>query len=280
LKLFKKKSDDSRARRNTRLRLLQLRKFGFFAGFVAAMGGAVFTGYHTGSFKKVSEWAATQTLTASVNAGFKVKDILVTGRHHIAAEDLLSHLSIKENMPIFGVSITDARSSLSGMPWVEDVSIARRLPDTIIVALKERTPAALWQYKQKISLIDRNGVVLASGNLDAWKELPLIVGENAPQSTAQLIDLLNAEPVIAARMISAVRVGGRRWDLRLKNDIAVKLPEQDMELALRRLVTLDEQKKLLSRNIASIDLRQPAKLILTLAAAPDAGGTEKINVIL
>ena len=75
-----------------------------------------------------------------------------------------------------------------------------------------------------------------------------------------------------------MRVGGRRWDLRLKNNLSVKLPEQDMELAMRRLVTIGEQKKIFDRNIASIDLRQPEKLIVT--PADDTGKTEKINVIL
>ncbi len=267
MKFFKrKKIDDSRSRRNARLRLLRLRKFGLLAGVVALIGAAGFTGYHSGSFKKISAWVVTQTLDRTAAAGFKVKDILVTGRQQIPAEELLAHLSIKENMPIFGVDIAEAQQSLADITWIKDVSISRRLPDKIIVELKERTPAALWQYRQKISVIDRDGVVLTSDNLDAWQSLPLVVGESAPQSTAGLLDLLNAEPAIAALLVSAVRVGGRRWDLRLQNGIAVKLPEQDTELALRRLATAEEQKHIFDRNIVSIDLRQPEKMMVSPAA--------------
>ena len=233
------------------------------ASVIALIGSAGFSAWHNHSFKKCSDWVVAQLLTRSANAGFKVKDILVTGRRQIPAEDLLGSLSIKQGMPILGVSIAEAQKSLTDISWVKDVSISRHLPDTIIVALQERTPVALWQHNKKISLIDKDGVVLTAENLDAWQNLPLVVGEGAEKSVTEMLDTLNAEPHIANELVSAVRVEERRWDLHLKNNIIVKLPEQDIELALRQLATLEEKKNILERNVASIDFRQSDRIMIT-----------------
>jgi cell division protein FtsQ len=270
LGFFKKKSEDSRARRSSRLRLLQIRAFGLLAVALAAAGAIGFSCYRDGSFKEFSGQVAARALEYTAAAGFKVNDILVTGRAQTSAAELLAQLSIKKDMPIFGVDIAAAQKSLAALPWVKDASISRRLPDTIVVGLRERAPAALWQYRKKISLIDPEGAVLAASGLNAWQQLPLIVGEDAPLHVMELTALLDAEPVIAGALASATWVGKRRWDLRLNNGISVRLPEQNVELALRHLAALDEQQKILGRNIASIDLRQPEKVVIKPAAAPAA----------
>lgn len=202
-------------------------------------------------------------LAATSDAGFTVKDILLTGRVQISTDDLRAHLTIRENMPIFGVSIAEAQKSLMNLPWVRSVSISRRLPDKIIVELKEREPVALWQYRKKISLIDQDGIVLTAHNLSAWKHLPLIVGADAQKHIMEMIQLLNAEPLLARDVVSATRVGGRRWDLHLKNGLSIKLPERDMELALRRLAVMEQQENILGRSISGIDLRHPERVVVT-----------------
>lgn len=250
-----------------------------WTGVLALAGGLVFSGYHSNFFRKTGDRLAAEMLAASAEAGFKVKDILVTGRTHIPAEELLARLSIKENMPIFGVDIAEAQKSLASISWVKDVSISRRLPDKIIVELKERAPVALWQYQKKISVIDKEGVILTTEALDAYRQLPLVVGSDASKHVAELVGLLNTETEIAAALVSAVRIGGRRWDLQLKNDISVKLPERDVELALRRLAAAEEQQNIFNRRIVSIDLRQPEKLMITPAVieAP-AKENKKTNI--
>ncbi|MCK4945770.1 MAG: FtsQ-type POTRA domain-containing protein [Alphaproteobacteria bacterium] len=259
---FFKKRGNSRSRRKSKVWRLRCQKCVFVAGILAVIGGAVFFGYHNDFLKKTEDRIVAEILTRTADAGFKVKDILVTGRVQVPAEELLACLSIRKDMPIFGINITEARESLAVLSWVEDVSISRRLPDTIIVELKERVPVALWQYRKKISMIDQNGVLLTSDNLNAWKHLPMIVGEDAPEHMNELFGLLNAEPKIARVLVSAIRKGGRRWDLHLENGLSVKLPEHDEGLAIRRLALLVEKGNILGRNIEGIDLRQPEKIVV------------------
>lgn len=263
-----------------RFRWLKLRAFIMIAGVFILAAATGISAYYSDPFKNLGDRTAEKMLTMSAAAGFTVKSILLTGRQQIPADELMARLGIRENTPILGIRIAESQQALMELPWVQSVAISRRLPDKIIVDLQERMPIALWQYKKKISLIDAAGVVLPSRNLGAWKHLPLVVGEDAPAHVVEIIQMLNAEPVLAGTLASAVRIGGRRWDFRLKNGLFIKLPEQDMELALRRLAVMEEQGHILNRDIAGIDLRYAERVVVTPSAdvparagakAPDEG---------
>jgi len=70
-----------------------------------------------------------------------------------------------------------------------------------------------------------------------------------------------------------VLVAERRWNLRLKDGMEIMLPENDTERALRILVDLDRNRKILSRDIVAVDLRLPDRVTVrqsdTAAAARD-----------
>jgi cell division protein FtsQ len=66
---------------------------------------------------------------------------------------------------------------------------------------------------------------------------------------------------------ASILVAGRRWNLRLTNGIDVRLPEGDVVPALDRLVMLDREKKLLSRDIVAVDLRLPDRVSVRLSDA-------------
>jgi len=66
---------------------------------------------------------------------------------------------------------------------------------------------------------------------------------------------------------AAILVGDRRWNLRLKNGIDVRLPDSDVERALESLTRLDREKSLLSRDIVAVDLRLPDRVTVRLSDA-------------
>src|SRR3546814_1735223 len=109
--------------------------------------------------------------------------------------------------------------------WVEDARVSRRLPDTLIIDIVERKPAAVWQNKGKLALIDVNGKVLQPVNVSAMPDLPLVVGPNANQQTAELNALMEAAPALKPMLAGATWVGNRRWDLRFQTGETLSLPE-------------------------------------------------------
>lgn len=263
------KRDSSRARRHSRLWMIRLRRSALAAVALCALGGLAYAGWHSGVGARIAAWTAGKTIQISEMAGFRVNEILVTGRVRTPQEEILSRLEIRQGMPVFAVDVAAAQEQLRAIPWIESVQVARRLPGSIVVRIEERTPAALWQHKKKMSVIDAKGNVLTADALGDYADLPLVVGEGAQEVVRELQGFLAAEPVLAAELEAAVRVGQRRWDLRLKNGVTVRLPEENAELALRRLDALARQGGIFDKNVTVIDLRLDGRVVVDGPATPE-----------
>ncbi len=192
----------------------------------------------------------------------RVQTIDIEGRANTPEPLLRAALGVNKGDPILGFSVEAARQRIEGLSWVEHVAVERRLPGTIAVALIERRPFAIWQNQGKFELIDRAGAVVANEDVSAFGDLPLVVGAGAPLHAADLLDALQGEPDIRARLAAAVRVGERRWNLQLKNSITILLPEGAAPAALHRLAELQTSDALLDRPIAAVDLRLPDRLVV------------------
>jgi cell division protein FtsQ len=272
---FWKKRSTSGTRRNTKVWVLRLRKSGFALAVMLTIASTTYYAWANGAVASFGAFVHDKTIAATAASGFRVSEIMVTGRNNIAQDDILQRLDIEEDAPLFGVSLAAAQQSLSEIPWVEKAVVSRRLPDKIIVSITERAPVALWQYQKKISVIDATGLSLTSSNIEAYKNLPLIVGEDAPEHVTEMIGLLRAEPGIAKEVTSAIRVGGRRWDLKLKNGVTVKLPEYNVELALSRLAAAQQDHSILNGRVASVDLRIPERFVIVPATLTPVAESEK-----
>lgn len=264
----KKRDTKGGSRRQARLSAQRVRKYILTGAAVSAVLGLGVFAWMSGAVEKAGHWTRAQSLAVTAGAGFRVDEILVTGRNRLDAEILLENLGIAAGDPVFGVSLPAVQAAVAENPWVEHVTVSRRLPGSIVVTIREREPAALWQHHKKISLIDAGGNVLATAGLESYRHLPLVVGEDARTHVVEVLGLIKAEPDIARHLQAAVRMGGRRWDLRLDNGMLVRLPENNMELALRRLALYHMNNGLLDKNIAEIDLRVADKMVI-LPAAPE-----------
>jgi cell division protein FtsQ len=204
-------------------------------------------------------------LTAQM--GLQLKDILVEGRNETSKDDLLKAIGLQTGDPILAFDPKRAKTEIEALPWVSQVSIERRLPDSLYVTITEKKPIALWQYQEQLSLIDSNGANIPNADRQKYKNLPLIVGEDAPQFAPALFDILESESHLKPMIASAVIVGKRRWDIHLKNGMIVKLPEKNAPAAWTQLALLDQEHKLLDRDIAIIDFRLPDRLIIKMKSS-------------
>jgi cell division protein FtsQ len=200
--------------------------------------------------------------------GLTVSEITVEGRETTDRETILAALAAGPGTPILAVSPTHVKEQLEALPWVRTAVIERRLPGTLYVRLVERKPLALWQHGGKLELVDREGSVIPVARLDRFARLPLVVGEGAASHAAELIEMLGSNPDLAARVTAAVRVGGRRWNLRIDNAIDVLLPADEMATAWSQLARLERSSAILKREVLTIDLRLPDRLVLRVSPEP------------
>ena len=195
-------------------------------------------------------------------AGLRITDVVIQGRANTPEPLLRAAISVNKGDPILGFSVEAARQRIESLSWVEQATVERQLPGTVVVYLKERRPFAIWQNQGKFMLIDRNGQVVANQNVAEFRQLPLVVGPGAPTDAATLIDALTDRPDLQKRVVAAVRVGERRWNLQLTNGTSVMLPEGHTVEAIDRLMQLQRQHELLDRPLAAIDMRLGDRLVL------------------
>jgi cell division protein FtsQ len=168
------------------------------------------------------------------------------------------------------VDVDAIRDRLVQFGWVKDARVSRRLPDTLVIDIVERTPAALWQNKGQLALIDNEGVVLDRVPITRMPDLPLLIGPEANAHSDQLQRLMAAVPALKPQLSSATWIGRRRWDLSFQSGETVALPEGEpaATAALQKFARLDRSNGLLGRGVVRFDLRVPGKMIVRLPRAP------------
>ena len=202
--------------------------------------------------------------------GFKMKTVDLRGAVHIRKIDVynIAYDQPSTAMPL--VDLETTRQRLLKFGWVRDARVSRRFPDTLVVDIVERRPAAIWQHNRRLALIDMDGVVLEAVRLDAMPDLPLLIGPAANLHAAELARLTEAAPNLKPAMAGATWVGGRRWDLRFQSGEVLALPEGEAAArkALTKFASMDQAVQLLGKGYVRIDMRDPRRMLVRLPGDP------------
>ena len=239
-----------------------LLRFSVLIGALALIIGTGVWLWHIRLPQQQFERLVNASINLSRRAGFAVTDIAVEGRKQTEKADLAAALGTTTGAPILSFKPEEALAKIEKLPWTDEVVVVRKLPNTIYVKLTEREPLARWQREGKVVIIDRDGKELPGAVPEKFPNLPLVIGEDAPPETAELLSALKDFPTVKNIMEAAVRVSDRRWNLHLQPKLLVKLPEHNIGGALQRLSQLIREQRILERNIAAVDLRLPDRMFL------------------
>jgi cell division protein FtsQ len=200
-------------------------------------------------------------------AGLRLVSIALAGNHHVSREEVLASAGITGTTSLLFLDVEQVRERLKTNPWIADATVLKLYPGELQIGIKEREAFALWQKDGRISVIADDGTVLEPYVAPRLTRLPLVVGRGAQARAKEFLALLDRYPTMRDFVHASVLVGERRWNLRLKNGIDVRLPESDVAPALERLVALDREKNLITRDIVAIDLRLADRVTVRLTDA-------------
>ncbi len=204
------------------------------------------------------------------DAGFTVKRVEIKGLNRMQRLPIYAVALDQPSMAMPLVDLDAIRERLLRFGWVEEARVSRRLPDTLVVDIVERKPAAIWQHNQQLTLIDREGVPLEPVRLEAMPDLPLVIGPAANRQASALNQLVAAAPHLKPMLAGASWIGGRRWDLRFQSGEVLALPEgrETAEKALVQFARMDKMTQLLGRGLVRFDMRIPGKFIVRVSSEP------------
>jgi len=230
----------------------------------SALGYGVIKGGHGPA---VIDWAKDVRDAAANSLGFRIAAVSLSGEKEISREEILTIAGVTGRASLLFLDADAARARLMANPWIADAAVLKLYPDRLQITIRERQAFALWQKDRHVNVIADDGTVLEAFVERRYLTLPLVVGKGAEHQAKDFLAVVDRYPQIRAQLRASILVAQRRWNLLLQNGVDVELPETDVASALDRLVALDRDKKLLSRDIAQVDLRLPDRVTVRLSDA-------------
>jgi cell division protein FtsQ len=240
-------------------------RVGVIATVLLLLGSAGF-GIVKGGHLEEFTTALSDSRNAMANsAGFRITTVGINGRKQLSQDEILAIGGVNGRSSLLFLDAAAVRDKLKANPWISDATVLKFYPGQLRIDIVERSAFALWQQDGRLSVIADDGAVLEPYVSRRFLTLPLVVGKGAETRARDFLALLARYPQVNSVTKAAIFVGERRWNLRLKDGLDVRLPENEVGNALASLSKLDKDDRLFSRDIVAVDMRLPDRLTVQLS---------------
>ncbi|MDR2067567.1 MAG: FtsQ-type POTRA domain-containing protein [Holosporaceae bacterium] len=230
-----------------------------FVAFLGAIAGGVYFNW--------------DKILKSKNDVFCIKKIEFDGNERVSDILLLKTSGLRYKSNILAPSLETVKKRLENIAWIRSAVVQRRLPDKIYVMVSERIPIAIFQLKHKLYLVDADGKILENDGIGNFSNLPIVIGEGAEKEAARFLDCIEKFPLLRKQLVFAIRIGKRRWNMKINKGITVKLPEKGVSNAMRILEEISDSSGFFNEDISTIDLRMLDRVIISKASREDVKST-------
>jgi cell division protein FtsQ len=241
------------------------RRAGLAATVLILLGSAGFGIVKGGHVTEFTSALSDARNAIANSAGFRITTVAINGRKQLSQDEVLGVGGVNGRSSLLFLDAATVREKLKANPWIADATVLKFYPGQLQIDIVERSAFALWQRDGRLSVISDDGAVLEPYVSRRFLTLPLVVGKGAETRARDFFALLARYPQVRAATKAAIFVGERRWNLRLKDGLDVRLPENDVGNALAALSKLDKDDRLFSRDIVAIDMRLPDRLTVQLS---------------
>ncbi|NVN87484.1 MAG: FtsQ-type POTRA domain-containing protein [Rhodopseudomonas sp.] len=229
---------------------------------IGSAGLGVVKGGHLGEV--IEALSDARNAVANV-VGFRIVNVAIAGRKQLTQDEILAIGGVNGRSSLLFLDAAVVRDKLKANPWIAEATVLKLYPGQLQIDITERSAFARLQLDGRLSVIADDGAVLEPYVARRFISLPLVVGNGAGTRAKDFLALLAQYPQVSSITRAAILVGERRWNLRLKNGLDIKLPEHDVGNALATLTRLDDEDRLFSRDIVAVDMRLPDRLTVRLS---------------
>ena len=193
---------------------------------------------------------------------YNLKKIEVTGLTNLNKDEILVYFNKFKNNSIFLVPVKEISNEIKKNKWIKEVNIRNDYKNTLKVNVKEEMPIGIYENNNQQILFSNNLSILEIlGKNHDYKNLIIFFGENSIINSKYLTSKIDKD---IQQMIESVKfIENRRWNIKLKNNIIIKLPEVKLDEAMKnykKIYSNLSNKDL--KDIEIIDLRIPNQAII------------------
>ena len=188
----------------------------------------------------------------------KVKNIEVSGLGEMENKLIIDQIKNLNLNNIFFINKAEINNLISSNPLIEKYQIFKSYPSAIKIMIKKTNFIAKINHNNEIFVIGSNGKLIPN-NFQAF-DLPYVFGK------PEIKEFLNFKQIIDQSKFSFDEVDSlyfflsKRWDIKLKNNILLKLPNNLTQEYLNNLYQFLEMHN--GENLTTVDARLENKIIL------------------
>ena len=190
-----------------------------------------------------------------MNFDIKLKNIKILGIENTKASEVVTIVTGLRETSLASIDLKKISAEINKIDWVKKSELRKVYPSTLEVRIFEHNPIAIWFNQGNKILVDDEAQILTELNPGNFKNLKVIAGPDARKEIPAIISMIKNYPDFEKKIKSLLRVGDRRWTIRLHNGITIHLPEKNVDRAIEEIEDLDDRYALLSRYIEIIDMR-------------------------
>ncbi len=197
----------------------------------------------------------------SINKYFKIKNIVIESNIEENLNKKISNsLNKFYNDNIFFVNSEEVKEILDNFNIISEYKIKKEYPSNLKIKLKETNILAYFFENNQKTFIGENGKKIEN-KIVIRDDLPLIVGNVDTKQFLELKKKLNDNGFKLNDFKTFYSFKSKRWDLRFKNEIIIKLPIDDIEFSINLLKKIIKNSNI--KDIKIIDLRIKNQVILS-----------------
>ena len=259
------------------LSLVSRRGAGLFMASTLLLGTILFGAIRGGEYDTfVAQYGSPPDLLARA-VGLRLNAITISGQRELSAAEILEAANISDRNSLLFLDAHAVRDRLKAVALVKDVDVRKLYPDRLMIDVTEREPYALWQKDGQVDIISADGTAIDVMRDQRFADLPFVVGNGADARVGEFLKILDAAGDLRSRIKAGVLVSERRWNLKMASGIDVKLPEIDPIPAAATLARLQREGRILEKDILSIDMRVPGRVVARLSEDAGAARAETLS---
>ena len=188
----------------------------------------------------------------------KVRNIEVSGLGEMENKIVIDQIKNLNLSNIFFINKAEINKLISSNPLIEEYQIFKSYPSAIKIMIKKTNFIAKINHNNEIFVIGSNGKLIPN-NFEA-SDLPYIFGKPKIQEFLKFKQIVDQSKLSFEEIDSLYFFPSKRWDIKLKNNILLKLPNNLTQENLNNLYEFLEMYN--GENLTTIDARLENKIIL------------------
>lgn len=105
----------------------------------------------------------------------RTESLIVTGNDKLSEKQVTKQAQINKGVNILSVNLSMTRKRLLAHPWISEAEVARKLPNQIVIRIKEHKPLAILDIGRKF-IINIHGEIFKEKSESDTENLPVISG--------------------------------------------------------------------------------------------------------